>query len=147
LAFLGKSVKPRYHFQFMNEANREKREQEFVSACYASVKIKAEHKAAANAPHTLKEGDILVSSWGYEQANVDFYQVVGVKGRNVHLREIAAESIEATGHMSDRVIALKDRFVGDVMVKRANGYNHVKMKSYATATPYDGRPHHRSWYA
>jgi len=31
----------------------------------------------------------LVSSWGYEQTNVDFFQVIAVRGAVVDLRKIA----------------------------------------------------------
>lgn len=38
---------------------------------------------------TIKLDDIFVSSWGYEQTNVNFYQVLGFKGsKTVLLREI-----------------------------------------------------------
>lgn len=33
----------------------------------------------------MKQGDILVSSWGYEQTNVDFYEVVKVTAKTVTL--------------------------------------------------------------
>jgi hypothetical protein len=39
--------------------------------------------------HTLKEGDILSCSWGYDQTNVDFYQVTKVvSDKTVKIRQI-----------------------------------------------------------
>ncbi len=38
---------------------------------------------------TISVGDIFVSSWGYEQTNVTFYQVLSVHGKKtVTVREI-----------------------------------------------------------
>ena len=33
----------------------------------------------------MKQGDIFVSSWGYDQTNVDFYEVVKVAAKTVTL--------------------------------------------------------------
>lgn len=33
----------------------------------------------------MKQGDVFVSSWGYEQTNVDFYEVVKVAAKTVTL--------------------------------------------------------------
>ena len=33
----------------------------------------------------MKQGDVFVSSWGYEQTNVDFYEVVKVTAKTVML--------------------------------------------------------------
>ncbi|MGO0395287.1 hypothetical protein ACTMMD_09570 [Escherichia coli] len=42
---------------------------------------------------TVSVGDIFVSSWGYEQTNVTFYQVLSVHGKKtVTVREIRANS-------------------------------------------------------
>lgn len=32
-------------------------------------------RAEANKPHTLKVGDIITNSWGYDQTNVDWYRI------------------------------------------------------------------------
>ena len=42
---------------------------------------------------TVSVGDVFVSSWGYEQTNVTFYQVLSVHGKKtVTVREIRANS-------------------------------------------------------
>ena len=41
---------------------------------------------------TVAVGDVFASSWGYEQTNVDFYQVVALHGRTmVTVRKIRAQ--------------------------------------------------------
>ena len=38
---------------------------------------------------SLRVGDILYSSWGWEQTNIDFYQVIAIRGSAVDLRQLA----------------------------------------------------------
>lgn len=46
-------------------------------------------------PRGVKVGDIFYTSWGYEQTNLDFYQVVGLVGKvTVKLRKIAKDTTE-----------------------------------------------------
>ena len=37
---------------------------------------------------SLRVGDILYSSWGWEQTNIDFYQVIAIRGCTVRLRQL-----------------------------------------------------------
>ncbi len=48
----------------------------------------AQEKAAAAFRESLRVGDILYSSWGWEQTNIDFYQVVAIRGSAVDLRQL-----------------------------------------------------------
>lgn len=58
-------------------------------------------------------GDILYSSWGYEQTNISFYQVVGLRGKHtLILRELAAESGEDS-HMTGLKRPRRDVFRND----------------------------------
>ena len=49
----------------------------------------AQEKAVAAFRESLRVGDILYSSWGWEQTNIDFYQVIAIRGSAVDLRQIA----------------------------------------------------------
>lgn len=109
---------------------------------------KAKRAADRKAPSTLKVGDILTVSWGYDQTNVNFYQVVGTSGkRTVDIREIASKVVSDDGP-STHVVAMKDDFLsprsdtdkrGRVMTKRVSN-GHVKVFSFASATLWDGSP-------
>lgn len=58
-------------------------------------------------------GDILYSSWGWEQTNIDFYQVVGLRGKHtLILRELAAASGEDS-HMTGLKRPRRDVFRND----------------------------------
>ena len=52
---------------------------------------------------SVKIGDIFYDSWGYDQTNIDFYQVVGLRGKSsVELRAIHSLH-EPDGYMSEKV--------------------------------------------
>jgi hypothetical protein len=102
-----------------------------------------------------KIGDILSASWGYDQTNVDFYQVVAVTAASVKIRAILSRVVEATDH-AVQVVAIPDAFDdaksarrgskdAKPLTKRAkiaadkSGYS-VKISDYATADLWDGKP-------
>ncbi len=100
----------------------------------------------------FKVGSILSSSWGYDQTNVDFYKVVKRTKKSLWLIEIGSSSVEGSeGFMSDKVVPNPEAETGEVFMKRiyiANGEEQsVAIKSYASATLYEGTPKYRSWYA
>jgi len=102
-------------------------------------------RQAAKKPHTLKVGDILNTSWGYEQTSVEFYEVVAVSGVMVKLRQIAADTTE-TGFMSGVTIPYPGEFIGEPIRRRASTSNWVRIHTSASASPWNGRPQHVSWY-
>jgi hypothetical protein len=61
----------------------------------------------------FKVGDIVRNSWGWEQTNIDYFQVTEVLGKKIRVSEIRAEIVEAVGSMSANVKALRDCFVND----------------------------------
>ena len=100
----------------------------------------------------VEVGSIFVSSWGYDQTNVDAYQVIEKKGTaTVILREIGLNIIENSDHgnMSCSVLPDKDSFLekSEPFEKRVNGYG-ITMNSYSTACLWDGESSfYNSWYA
>jgi hypothetical protein len=100
--------------------------------CESQRQAKDERKAARaealKKPHGLKIGDVLSASWGYEQTNIDYYQVTRLVGkRSVEIREIGQNS-ENTGWLQGVCTPSKDRFIGDPMVKRVDETGHVKVR-------------------
>ena len=152
-----KAFKPFANYYFKTEAACDQYLQERVSAFAKVSAMKAEWKQSRKVtPEKMalvNIGDIFVSSWGYEQTNVDFYQVVEKKGSSVVIREICARSIDTKpgfSPMSDHVVAVKDAFCdhAEPMLKRVQFSNNepsLKIKSYAWAYKWDGREQYRSW--
>ena len=56
----------------------------------------AQEKAAAAFRESLRVGDILYSSWGWEQTNIDFYQVVAIFSRARPIRTAYRKIISAS---------------------------------------------------
>lgn len=65
--------------------------------------------AATEPAREPRVGDILVSSWGYDQTNVDYYQVIAVTKASVRIREICTRYI-ASDRSSDIVAPARDAF-------------------------------------
>lgn len=68
-----------------------------------------------NLVNPFKVGQIFYDCWGYEQTNVDYYQVIAVKPKSVVIRAIEGErKYDASFQsMSGKVIPLKDKFEED----------------------------------
>ncbi|MFR0774947.1 MAG: hypothetical protein ACLSH3_14725 [Alistipes finegoldii] len=60
---------------------------------------------------SLRVGDILYSSWGWEQTNIDFYQVIAIRGSAVDLRQLDQRTTE-DGYMCGTTVPLPDVFKG-----------------------------------
>lgn len=98
--------------------------------------------------HPLQIGSILYTSWGYEQTNIDFYQVIELIGTStVVLRELAQEKItERNDSFCGKTKAKPNRFINEPFRKRANAQGIVRMNSFSLAWLWDGSPLYYSSY-
>jgi hypothetical protein len=98
------------------------------------------------------KAEIWASSWGYEQTNVDFYQVLKIKGDWITLQKIGKnETSDGALSMTGRVVPAKPPLpVGDPFRRKifhSCGEPCAKISSYAFARPWDGKPERVSHYA
>ena len=84
-------------------------------------------------------GDILVSSWGYDQTNIDYYQVIERTAKMATIQKICKEFLDSGYPSEDKVIPLKDSFVGKPKKKKIGTYG-ITLSSYETASLWDGKP-------
>ena len=99
---------------------------------------------AAENQESYKVGNILYSSWGYDQTNIDYYQVIEKTAKMVTIQKIASESVEThCGGAYESVMPTKDNFIGKPIKKKVGAYG-VKLNSYATASHWDGRAKHET---
>jgi len=116
---------------------------------YRIRKAKRAAERAAFKPE-LNVGDIYKSSWGHEQTNVDYYQVIEVKGtRTVVLRQIAQKQVEGSIYdhgMACEVVPVKDSFLNDETIEKRVGQYGINLTSYSSAYKWDGTPDYKSWY-
>ena len=96
-------------------------------------------------PNPLKVGDILEASWGYDQTNVDFYQVTKVTPKMVTVRRIHSHFVGARGGPSESVmpnIGDFDKYYKPLR-RRVQMYSdrpYISISSYASAYLWDGKP-------
>lgn len=100
--------------------------------------------------HDYQIGDFLCLSWGYEQTNINFYQIVGVTAKSVKIKPVKSEIVEF-GDMTGEVIPVKDGFTTDIFIKDGKtarvGRYGIRIESGYTAHKWDGRPERFSTYA
>lgn len=145
VAFYGKQSAPAINAQYRNAESRAKHIADYIAACERSVAAKADAAAKRKAfRHTLTVGAILSTSWGYDQTNVEFFQVVALVGSTMVLvREIAQED----GPMSGTCTAVRDKFVGDARRHRVLEGNALDIHGgFGYARPWDGEPERWSSY-
>lgn len=97
-------------------------------------------------------GDILTASWGYDQTNVDFYEVVAVTKASVKIREIRGKIASSTGTQDVVVPAPGNYAVGyhgeasKILTKRfrldgwGEGVYCCRIDDCSTAHLWDGEP-------
>jgi len=161
--YSGTKGKSDSHVEYHTAEARLKAVNEWRKSMAEHLKWKAEHKAQRNKPHDLPNGTIFLFTWGYDQTNLNFYQVVNSTAHTVNVREIAQKnipdgsglpkrmpgSIGGYGSMSDHRVAVKDEFIGDEIRKKiqfSGDKPYLSMASYGWCGIWDGTPHYCSWY-
>jgi hypothetical protein len=154
IAYIGKQSKAYFHYRFMNAVQRAEHIEKFFASMERTQAFKQERKAEKTAAHSIKVGDILYASWGYDQTNIQFFQVIAVTKGTVTFGEIAQNAVEGShGFMCEDVTARKDSFLDEKRyTRRADGRNHVTFAEHEGdyklhLSPYDGRPLYQSHYA
>ncbi len=130
-----------------HEAAEIKRIKEKAAARQESLDLKK--KTNLLAAQDCVVGQIYYSTWGYDQTNVDFYQVVFAKGQTAVLRLLKKEKT-STGSMSGRAVAKVGVYVGDPLRKKIVSYNGKPAFSSPNGgliTLWDGKPVGYSEYA
>jgi hypothetical protein len=137
----------------------------YVNRCNEKAEQAAKQKAAMSgfkACDFFKVGDVVVNSWGYEQTNVDFYQVTEVLNKKIRVREIASKIVENSMYshgMACEVVPAIDEFIenqrkeisiltlkadvnksGEILCRICNP------ESFYYFQKWDGKPEYKSWY-
>lgn len=148
-----------------NTTERMEQIENLISSAPAAPKAKANK-------YGIKVGDLFVCSWGWEQTNVNFFQVIELVGTaSVRVREVYPEVVEETavsGMSCNRKYRIPDEgemlpaaahasFVDDQergdlhRINERFGYPAFKVGKVGhyqdTATKYTGEFEYVSWYA
>jgi hypothetical protein len=150
IAYRGTATNPEWHYRFRNAVMFDEHVAGFFAKIEANQKWQAEKKEArTNFEVKIKVGDILDTCWGYDQTNVEFFQVVHVSGKTATVREIAQHETDQTGPFSSRVEAVRDQFLKDSKEHRCRILSPgdcMKIEGH-WASLWTGSPVHSSWGA
>ena len=142
----GKTSKLSWHYRFKSpeqlksHIDKEKRYIDNYIATQESYAIKTLEKKKS-----FIVGQILTSSWGYEQTNVDFYKIIERSGDTVTIQKVKSIITEESSYYSGKVIPFAEQTVGEPFRKRINKYGSITLTSYSNAYLWDGTPQYCSW--
>jgi hypothetical protein len=133
-AFGGKRAKPDWHYSFRTKERMQEKINEFLADAHRIEEYKKERAAKKKAhKRGLKVGDMLMNMWGYDQTNIDYFQVTKLVGKcSVEIREIGAINMGEDGFMTGKCKPNKDNFVGEPMLKRVGEGDSVKIHSWGS---------------
>ncbi len=139
-----------YRASFQLRADRRRAEDEKVRQAvseYTLAELAAElayseRRASETTPNAdgVHVGDLFYSSWGYDQTNIDFYEVVGLRGKKTALIRRCPSKSEQTGDMTGGKRPIRCKVYGDTYTVKTkiNDYTHQP----AMRDPYlEGRHH------
>lgn len=149
--YKGKSTKAKT-FSFRSPDFRGKYIENIITNINASEKEAAKRRAERNKPHNLEKGLILYTSWGYDQTNVEYYEVISVPSKCfVELQQIGAPLARGEeGFMSGKSVPNPENKIGKPFrrkVDMSGSRPSVRIDSVATAWIWDGKEKYSSWYA
>ena len=130
----GRKEKSSFHYRFEDPKSTLNFINSFIQKCSDHArekeKVRLEKKSATR---DLVVGDVLVSSWGYEQTNIDYYQVIRLAGKvSVVLQQIAKQSTPHNHTMTGKCTPLLNSFIGDEFTAIARN-GRVKLTSFSSA--------------
>lgn len=105
----------------------------------AATRARRDAEAAADPRNKVdfEVGDILQGSWGYDQTNQEFYQVIAINGKRVTIREVATAS-HALAWATERLYPAKDQFIGEPLVKMVSRYGTLKLYDFCSLRKWNG---------
>jgi hypothetical protein len=153
VAIFFKSFKPYYHVKFKNDDDvllfiTKQKQQESDRVIQSNLWLKNKEKENEQ----IQTGSILYSSWGYEQTNIDFYEVIERKNRTILMQEIGQKRTFAIINGSaynDRGSCVPDNThkKGEPFKKLISKRGYINLASYKGCYLYDGIPKSWSSYA
>lgn len=136
--------KPEFNNLYSVKEQAEEKIQNFFKSINQHSEFVADRRKARNAPHSFNVGDIIYNSWGYDQTNIDFYEVVRKTPHFVFIRELQGKSGEGTGPFSGTISACPGMYASDKIEQHAATGTYVTMR-HGCGSKWDGQPKHNSW--
>jgi hypothetical protein len=140
MCFVGKAVKPSWFYRFKSVEQRNKEIEQTFAKVQAKVDRKAQEKAnksEAMNNHGVVAGDVFRCSWGYDQTNIDYYEVIAVTGKTATICRIGCLS-ENTGWLQGESVPQLGAFIGKpkkklIQKRSVDSEAYLTMSSFSTA--------------
>lgn len=145
--FFGKQAKPVQRYSYRSDAEREAAvRRAFEGRQARQAMMKARHDKARAFQHAAQVGDIYRTCWGYDQTNVEFFEIVEIRGKHAMLRELQ-QVREDTGWETGRCVPQSGKYVeprydGDKRgqpIRRLIQDGRIKIDDVRTAWPWGER--------
>lgn len=110
------------------------------------TRLLEEKERARNTDHGLSVGDLMYSSWGYDETHVNFYEVTKVIGKMVEVRPVASKVV-GSDQAGSKVAPDPGKYTGPAEKKKPTGAGkdcRIKVDS-GFARPWDGKPARESY--
>jgi hypothetical protein len=88
----------------------------------------------------LEVGNILVSSWSYDQTNIDFYKVVRKSEKSVWLQRLTKRYLKQVGWAHFEVVPGNTVISNKILLRRYDPSGYVSITSFSCASPWNGKP-------
>jgi hypothetical protein len=145
IAFAGKANKPLWNYRFRDESQRQHRIDETIRGRKSVIEEKQKRlQKQRDYQHPYKVGDIFNTSWGYDQTNVDFYEVVEVRGKMLFLREVG-KVVAREEHGADYVVPSKGHYVGGTIKVLPRSTGGIKIEGHYGSL-WDGKPEYQTGF-
>jgi hypothetical protein len=140
MIFTPKADRPALNCYFSKQSSAEKYIGEMIQRMHdrkeSTEKIKAERKAY-DATKYWVVGDVVYNSWGYDQTNVDYYQVTRVTKGCIWIRRIAANSSDRGQPGGGKCFPCRGEFTGEEIKKNVTS-EYVSFRC-GSGSKWDGR--------
>lgn len=153
ITFTGKAQKPSIFSGYGSAKRRQEVVENWLSAISEHAAMKAHtRQARKDAVCPFKKGDVLQGSWGYDQTNVEFFEIVEAKGRKVTIRELGHATVKGSeGFMCESVVPDHGRYIGQPETHIAQTYSgdswYIKLHDSCSLSLWEGGKRYKSWYA
>lgn len=129
--FTGKRTKPDWQYRFKNFEQMVSYIEDSIEKVYNRNKAKLETKAKEKAQavqnrENVKVGDLFKTSWGYEQTNVDFFEVIERPTKaTAIIRKVQSETVRETSWCSADIKAIKGAYIGETKKVQIDVYGNL----------------------
>lgn len=153
----GKAQNPFHRFYYHSIEQMEKRLEEIKQQRKKDLEDKAEYNERAkiaikNHKPDIFVGQVWVSSWGYDQTNIDYYEVVKISGKAIYFQEIG-QFLYPESQQSDTVKPDRTIKIGKVFKKILQVYyndrtgktsDYINLNSYSSFSKWNGTIRHQT---